>query len=686
MSTKVSVPRPINTLAGVRPLTEGSALTTEHYVASQGIRFVNGIPQKIGGHESISFDYSKLIVGAARSIFSTVISGFTLTVIGTHKRLYALYGSTLTNITPLTTTTTAAANSLATLYGTLANNPITTVNGSKVLTIADSSAARLRSGDTLTLSGASTTNGVPNTEINSTQVVRSVANDGLSFTIIVNTGATSSGSGGGASVVRKTGIIQLTKATHGLAEGDRVGISGAASTGGVLAVSINIEFEIRNVAANTFDLITSGTATSSVSGSGGASTVYSQQIDAGAADNSAGQGYGMGKYGVGLYGNALQSTTAITPIRIWHWAAERFSNVLIGTAGNQTGLYEWDGDVANSPVLVTNAPTTINYAFVSNNIVVTFGNTNENRIKTSDQDDRTNWTSSSTNQVFVDDIEGAGRLLSHVNVNGINLIFTKSQTYTFRYIGGSAVWEIRPKDLNIGIIAPMARVVVNGIAYWMADNNFYMWRGGNIEIVPSNSQPQTTLLKYIFEDLNRAQASKVFMWHNEKYNEIWVHYPSTSSNEPNRVARLSLQDYSWCPDLSDRTAAEYPNINLQYPRLISSANVFYRHETGTDADGSALAFSLKTNDKVSGKNNATLVSLVPDSSQVGSINVNVTGRRFPKSSSAMFDKDYTVDPTTERVITTNSARIWNYTISGEEIGQSWIMGNWTEELQDGAGN
>ena len=672
-------------MAGVRPTTEGTALTTEHYVAAQGIRFVNGFPQKIGGYESIIFDNSNTITGAARSMTSVTINGSILTNIGTHKRLYSLAGSTLTNITPLKTATTAAANSLATLYGTLANNPVTTVLGSKTLTIADASGARLRAGDTVTLSGASTTNGVPDTEINALQVVRSVAANGLSFTIIVSTAATSSGSGGGASVVRATGMIQLTKTAHGLADGDRVKITLAADTGGVTAAQINLEFIIRNVATDTWDMFTAGVATSSVSSAGGAATLFQPQIDAGLADAASGQGYGMGKYGVGLYGTSLVSTTSTTPVRIWHWAAERFSTKLLATAGNQTGLHEWDGVVTAAPVLVTNAPTTINYAFVSNNIVVTFGNGVENRIKTSDQGDRTNWTSSATNQVFVDDIEGAGRLDSHVNVNGVNLIFTKNQTFTFRYIGGTAVWEIKTKSLEIGIIAPMARCAVNGIAYWMGENNFYMWRGGNIEVIPANSQAQTTLYKYIFENLNYAQRGKIFMWHNEKFNEIQVHYPSATSNEPDRVARLSLQDYSWTPDLSDRTAAEYPNVNLQYPRLISSANVLYRHEKGTDADGAALSWSLKTNDKVMGKKCAGLVSIVPDSVQVGNISVLLTGRLFPQSSATMMADSYTVTTTLERIPITSSARIWNYTFSGSAVGQSWIMGNWTEELQEGAG-
>ena len=683
MTTRVSIPRPIETLAGVRPLTEGTALTTQHYIMADKMRSFNGMPQKIGGWDAVDFSDSNTIIGTPRSIYSTAISGDVITLIGTHKRLYALSGSTLTNITPLSTSSVAVSNSLATLYTTLASDPITTVNGSQTITIADASASRFVAGDTVTISGASTTNGIADTAINAVQVIRSVA--ASSYTVRVATAATSSGTGGGSSVVRACGIIQVTKTTHGLSNGDRVGIIAATTTGGVTDAVINVEHIIRNVAANTYDVMTTGTSTSSVTGGGGTSTEYYPQIAVGLQNESYGQGYGMGKYGVGLYGTALQSSTSRTLVRTWH--IDRFANLFVITPGSQTGLYEWDGDVSVAPVLVTNAPTTINYQFVSDNIIVTFGNTNENRIKTCEQGDRTNWTSSSTNQVYIDDIEGSGRFLSHVTVNGVNLIFTEQQVYTFRKISRDAgVWEVKLKDPAIGILAPMTRVVVNGIAYWMGENNFYMWRGGSIEIVPSNSQSQSTLLKYVFENMNREQKSKFFAWHNEKFNEIWFHYCSENSNEPDRVARLCIQDGSWWPDTMDRTAAEYPNISLQYPKLIDSSGILYQHEKTSDDNGAALTWSLTTGDKLNDKDNTVIVGIIPDSVQNGSVNLVVESRAWPQSTALTYDVTATITATTERVPAAISGRLWQYTWTGSAIGQEWTMGMWLEEIQKGSGN
>jgi len=274
-------------------------------------------------------------------------------------------------------------------------------------------------------------------------------------------------------------------------------------------------------------------------------------------------------------------------------------------------VYTWDGDVAGAPTLVSNAPTDVNYAFVSDNTLVTLGSGAENRIKASDQGDITQWTGSSTNAVFTDDIEGAGRLLSHAPVDDYNLIFSENQTIKFRRIQSDFIWSIEVIDQNIGIIAPMARVTVGGVPYWMGVNNFYRFRGGQVEVVPSNSQKESTILRYVFDNLNYGQKSKCFAWHNKLYNEVWFHYPSASSNECDRVARVGLNDFHWVTDTWDRTAAEYPFTETHEPRL-ANQGILYRHEVGDDADGSALAWSITTNLRNLSNRLTDVVSFIPD--------------------------------------------------------------------------
>lgn len=680
MPTTQSTHIPLDVAPGVCPPTDCTEAATQQYTSADKIRFVNGLPRKIGGWKRILFDDGDTIEGCVRAIFSGTLDEKVQTLLGGDKALYGLQGSSLNNITPLLTTTNAIANSLDTHYDTLGSDPLATTSGSDEVVVTDSEAANYQAGDTYTLSGATATGGIGAPEFNKDHIVRSVGSG--TITIKTTSSATSTTTGGGASVVRTSGLLTVNATGHGQADNDRVKLASATDTGGITAAQINLEFQIRNSTTNTFDVMTAGSATSSVTSGGGASTTYQKQIADGLCDETSGQGYGMGRYGTGLYGTALVSATGRRFPRLWFF--DQFGENIVMTPGNGTGIYSWDGDLTVAPTLVSNAPTENNYVFVSDNILVSLGADGErNKIKASDQGDITQWTASSTNQVFEDFIEGAGRLWSHVSLNGTNLIFTKNQCYTFRYIGLPFVWQIRFKD-NIGCIAPNARVVVKGVAYWMGENNFYEWRGGNIEVTPSNipGTPQTTLLNYVFKDINRAQASKCFAWYNKRYDEIWYHYPSEGSDEIDRVARYHVTERHWTPDTFDRLAAEYPNINLQFPRLIDSNGNFYRHEVGVDDDESAMAWSLKTNLRDFGTDNVLQEAIIPDSIQNGDITFKVDAYSYPQSATAKNTKTVTVTPTTEFISLDIDGRFLQYTFNGNVLGQDWIMGQWLEPLQE----
>ena len=674
--------RPINIVAGVQPSNDATALSTNHYTYTDKIRFVYGKPQKIGGWVSFTADNNDAISGYVRSYTSDFINGKHYGVIGTHSKLYSLIGSRLTNITPFETTSITIPDSIDTHYDTLGSNPLAAVSGSMLLTVTDSNASKYAAGDTITISGASSFAGISSGAINSTHIIRTIAAG--SYTINVGEVATSTISGGGASVIRTSGMLTFTDSAHGMANGDRVKIAGAVDVGGIAAANINKEFIIRNVTTNTFDCVTIGTATSSVTGGGGSGVVYYQEIAEGLINESATQGYGAGLYGVGLYGTALESTDGRTPPRIWFM--DRYADTFIMTAGNQTGVYQWDGDISTAPALIANAPTEINYAFVSDNIIVTLGAGGvENNITASDNTDITVWSSSSTNQVFIDDIEGAGRLISHAPIDNYNLLFTEYKVYTFRYIGLPFVWEVNLLDGRIGIISPMGRISINGVVYWMGRNNFYMYSGGAVEIIPANSQNECTALRYVFDDLNYSQKSKVFCWFNKKFQEIWWHYPSAQSSECDRIIRYNIHDYTWTIDTMDRTAAEYPNTTLDNPYLFN-VSTLYTHENGFDADGEVMPFSLISDKRYYGKSTTNLNAVIPDSIQNANITFNAKSWLFAQSTSTMYNIDHTITPTTEKKEITNNGRIFQYSWSGSGLGQFWRMGEWLEEVQQGSVN
>lgn len=664
----------IDTMPGVTPRsTDNTALMVKTFTSSDKVRFFNGKPEKIGGWVSVQFNDA--VSGVPRSIWSGEVNGKTYTLIGSHKRVYALIGAVLTNITPFKTTAIDIDATLSTLYGTLANNPITTAIGTTIVTVADTSAARYAIGDSITLSGSAAVGGISAANINVVHTVHSIGAN--TWTFVAAAAASSTATGGGAAVVRATGLMRCTFANT-LAEGDRIKIVEAGDTGGILAASINKEFIVRNVTASLFDFMTGGLANASVAG-GGVTPDYYPPIDAGAADEAFGQGYGMGNYGVGLYGVTKTSTNKHVYPQIWYF--DRYADYMMMTPGNGGALYEWTGDTTLAPVITLNSPAKINYMFVSDNSIITFGNNGtENRITTSDVGGRTVWAATAQNQVLDYTVYEATRLISHIKTQGLNLIFTERQVFTFRYIGLPNIWEIKLLD-NFGIISSMAGTSIGGTAYWMGFENFYTWNGGQVTIMDSATQSVSTIRNYVFDSLNVGQSAKIFCSYRKQFNELRWHYPAAGINDPASMACTNLTEKTWWPDTLARTAEERPAPALVYPKMATSGGVIYSHENTPDDDGAAISFSLKTNRRTLSKRETLLSSFIPDSIQLSNISVTLDMFQWPQATDIIWTNTFTIAPTDGRQESGGNGRFWEYTITGNTIGQTWRMGQWAEEKQ-----
>ena len=206
--------------------------------------------------------------------------------------------------------------------------------------------------------------------------------------------------------------------------------------------------------------------------------------------------------------------------------------------------------------------------------------------------------------------------------------------------------------------------------------------GFNAEIIPSNSTRQTTIKKFVFENLNEAQSDKIFCWYNDRFEEIWWHYPSGTSNEPDKIARLNIKDFTWVPDTLDRTAAEYTNALLQFHRLIDVGGVIHRHENGANDDGSALTWSLTGPFQGWGTDVVRLGAVIPDSIQLSNITLTVNAKQYPQSSDVSTSSTFTITPTLERTTPMNiNARYSQYTLGGSTLLQTWRGGAWLQEIQ-----
>lgn len=698
---------PLEITAGVQPPNDATTFRAVCFTDSDKIRFSNGKPQTIGGWVRIALDDNRTILGKTRSIFPINLENKKAYVIGTNRRLYALVGTRLSDITPKSGAQVNIANSLATNYSIvtgsqnafltteLSENFITesgdtfitdlsggleVTAGSSRVRVYDTLAGRFRRGDNVTLNATQSVGGISTSAINREHVIY-VVGEGFYDIYVTETASTSTL--GGGTITRSSGLITVTRNAHNVGLGDSIEISGATSVGGIPAGDINQTFEARNITTNTFDVMATSAATSAVTGGGGSSVVYDAIIEEGSEDETSGYGFGIGYYGTEEFGVSWDTSVSAYFPRIWF--LDRFGSNVVATPGNGGSIYRWDGNSTTSVSIVPNAPTQVNYLFVSNNILVTFGAGGvANKIKTSDQGNIEQWTASSQNQVFEDTLEGAGRLISHVQASGGNLIFTEEQTHLMRYTGiggGNLIWSFELIEESIGIIAPMARVSINGVAFWMGRNNFYQWSGGRVEIVPSNIYQESTIKEYVFSDINLTQKSKIFCWYNNKFDEIWWHYPSSGSNEPDRIARYNVRERTWCPDTMDRTAAEYPSQINTYQILANKSSSLFHHEIGVNDDTLPMQWRLKSNMRYSGEYLAFLSEVISDSEQSQNAEVLITGRAYPQSPVPIETKSVVVSPTNEGILFDLQSRFWTYEWSGNTLNGAWKLGQWLEGIQ-----
>lgn len=558
----------LNIPAGVNK--DDNTLTSMVYTDADKIRFHQGFPEKIGGWYTVEFANSQTLSGVPRTIFSFFsFDGTENTLIGTHSRLYVYQNGSIYNITPLVTSTTAIANSLATNFQTLGTNPIATTNGSRIITVTYTTIpqATMKVGDYVQINGeVGAIGGIPQASMN--QVLQIASVTPTTIGLVTDTTATSTATGGGAAVTLGLKVLNVSQIGHGFTDGSRVKITDAGNTGGIVAANINVESIIRNVSTNAYSIYLEDSpqyATSSVTAAGGASTKVQGQIASGNCTNGFPVGYGGGAYGDGAYGAAKIFSSGYKEARIW--SIDKYENGVVLTAGGQTGVYEWDGDITVAPTLVTNAPTAVNYVFVAANQIVTLGASGiDNRIYACNSQDKTDWTVSYTTDVFLLDLVNTGTLLTHSYIKDQFLIFSKDSVYSMQYVGLPDIWLLRMINNTDGIMSVKAvSRIPNGVV-WAGQNDFYIYNGSIYNNIPRNP-----LLHWFQDQINWSKYPLIFTKREAEFNEVWWFFPTQGEEEPNAYIIWNFEEGHFTNGTLSRTAAEEPTNSVREQYMANGA-------------------------------------------------------------------------------------------------------------------
>jgi hypothetical protein len=497
--------------------------------------------------------------------------------------------------------------------------------------------------------------------------------------------------------------ITVSDTAHGAIEGDFVTFSGvdASGLGGAITQAIlQSEFEITSIIdAGSYTITSPVAANGSDSGDGGAAVVGAYQINIGSPVSFSGFGWGTGVWNLSTWGTPRPASTGLQlSSRVWQF--DIFGEDLICQLVNGQ-IFVWDTSVgtATRATVINGAPTKSTYALVSTpdrhlvcfGTETTIGNASTQDpmfVRFSNQEDINTFTETATNTAGGQRLTDGSRIVTAVRSRGQILIFTDTSLHGMQYVGPPYTFGFQQLGANCGCIGPHAAADVNGLAFWMGTEAFYVF-DGTVKKMPC------TVQDFVFKDINLVQGAKTHVGVNSQFNEVTWWYCSFTSDFIDRFVTFNYLENTWHVGSMPRTAwvdiGTYPKpLGAEYLRDNNEATIstiygvtegrslVYSHEDGVNADGTAITAFIQSGyfDISEGDNMLFMKRFIPDfKNQVGNLTVNLLLRPYPQATASPSSLDpYVITPTTQKVDTRARGRQISLRIVSDAVDTNWRYG------------
>ena len=501
-----------------------------------------------------------------------------------------------------------------------------------------------------------------------------------------------------------TTTVTVTDADHGAAEGDFVTFDSFSTIDGL---DMNNEFEVTTyVDANTYKVTHTSTASGSTSGGGGAGNAK-YQITTGPATSTFGYGWGTLTWGLSTWGTARSSSDVVLSAR--QWSLDNFGEDLIATVLNG-GTFVWDtsGGVSNRATALSNAPTASRFSLVSTDTrhllifgtETTIGNTSTQDdlfFRFSDREDATDYTPVASNEAGSLRISDGSRIMGAVKSSGQILVWTDTSMHGIQFVGTPFTFGMRQLGANCGLIAQHAAIEVNGKAYWMSDDSFYLY-DGVVKKMPCSVQD------FVFDSLSYTNKNDIAVGLNSAFNEIIWYYPSSDATQIDRGVVYNYLENTWYTISLARTtwlgayvyeqpiATEYStSVTANVSTILgltAGASYVYEQETGNNqANGAAITAFLTTGSVEIGDGDElmSVSKLVPDFDNLSNtLTATLTLNQYPQSTNSVSTSG-TISSTTQKINVRGRGRAVKIKYETNTIDDTaWRLGSTKLQLrQDG---
>ena len=698
------------------------------WVDSDNVRFRYGLPEKVGGWQSLLTD---TLVGIARKQHAFVDQdGNRYVAIGTDKFLIIYFEGQFFDISPLATAISGATF---------------TFNGTTSVTLTTSAAHNINVGDIIRLTGTTLpggTTGVTTATFDDTNF--QVLSVPTSTTLTIQAATAGSASSGGSVTINPFEVVGPAAQSYGYGYG--VGNYGGTITGaaqstldGALAADTNgnngSATQIRLASTTGFpsgggtiavgnELITyTGVAGAELTGISRAQKGTSSAIHSdGATVTNATEFTG--------WGDAVDAGTITLEPGLW--SLSNFGDVLVATIGNGK-TFTWDSSIAarlstrasttTSGFQTTNNPTATRVTLISpttRHLIhfgteTTIGNptTQDDMFIRFSEDENINaYVPEATNTAGTQRIQDGTKIVGALVAKENILVWTDNALYTMKFVGAPFTFGFEQVGTNCGLIGKNAAIEIDGVAYWMGNNGFFSF-DGTVNTLPCSVED------YVYDDVDTTKGQQVNAGINNLFTEVTWWYPTSGSEFNNRYVVFNYgQNNAQLPMGNWYTGTNTNSIrttwidSLVYPKPYATAfnssntgtfpvvqgetglgqSVLFEHESGTDQvnpDGSVTALTSFIQ--------SFSFSLQPDQAEVflamrrflpnfkvltGNNQVTLSIKDFPSQDDIETAlSPFIINSSTLKVDTRARGRYANIKIENTGVGESWRFGTFQVDIQ-----
>ena len=695
------------------------------FVDSNNVRFRYGLREKVGGWSSLLPDK---IVGVVRAQHPfTDLDGNRYVALGTDKFLLLYFEGQLFDITPI--------------KSSLTSSTMATTNTSTSVTITTTSAHGAKAGDIVQLDSVTLPSGTGLSASNFEDVKFQIITvpSTTTFTITSTAAASASISTGGSMTCKFYEPVGPREQTYGYGWG--VGNWGG-TVDSATATTVNEELDASETTITLSDasafpssgtilvdseLISySGKSTNDLTGctrGASGSTAATHSNGATATDAS-----DFGGWGVAVKADQVELEPGL-------WSLDNFGQVLVATIANGK-TFTWNAGATSatsnrastttSSFSTSNNPTASRATLISpttrhlihfgtETTIGTTSTQDDMFIRFGDQEDINTFAPSAVNAAGTQRLQDGTKIIGAIKAKETILIWTDTALYTMKFIGAPFTFGFEQVGTNCGLIGKNAAVEIDGVAYWMSNNGFFLF-DGTVKSLPC------TVQDFVFNNFNTTKGQQVAAGLNNLFTEVTWYYPSNSSDFNDKYVVLNYGEKCWYTGTEARTswmdatiyprpyATKYDSTDFgTFPDVVGENGLggtkYFEHEVGTDQvneDGSTTTVSsfIKSYDidleqrqrnaqgrqvglKLAGEIFLAMRRFIPDfKTLAGNAKVSLAVKRYPQQSDDTTTlSPFTINSSTDKKDTRARGRFINVKIENDDSGESWRFGTLRLDVQ-----